>query len=113
MGCQVHVLEGKMDKIDARSEQCTQIGCPKETKCYLLYSTRDKKVFTSTNAIFLEHSRERESNDKVLLEKMNVSVPNSSTSEIRIEPMINHYFLPTNFMEPISMGGIYNQHLSL
>lgn len=112
MGCQVHVLEGKMDKIDARSEQCTQIGCPKETKYYLFYSTQDK-VFTSTNAIFLEDSRERESNDKVLLEKMNVSVPNSSTSEIRIEPMINDYFLPTNFMEPISMGGIYNQHLSL
>lgn len=112
MGCQVHVLEGKMDKIDARSELCTQIGCPKETKYYLFYGTQDK-VFTSTNAIFLEDSRERESNDKVLLEKMNVSVPNSSTSEIRIEPMINHYFLPTNFMEPISMGGIYNQHLSL
>ncbi|KAK0576062.1 hypothetical protein LWI29_011265 [Acer saccharum] len=53
-GCPAHVLKGKTEKMDSRSETCIFVGYPKETKGYYFYSPSDLKVFVSTNAKFLE-----------------------------------------------------------
>ncbi|KAK4839943.1 hypothetical protein QYF36_026125 [Acer negundo] len=53
-GCPAHVLKGKTEKMESRSETCIFVGYPKETKGYYFYSPSDLKVFISTNAKFLE-----------------------------------------------------------
>ena len=52
--CPVHVLKGKLDKLEPKSEVCLLVGYPKESRGYLFYSRNDNKVFVSTNAKFLE-----------------------------------------------------------
>ena len=52
--CPAHVLKGKPDKLEPKSEICLLMGYPKETRGYLFYSRNDNKVFVSTNAKFLE-----------------------------------------------------------
>lgn len=52
LGCPAHVHRGKTDKLESRSEVCFFVGYPKGGG--LFYSTRDKKVFVSTKATFLE-----------------------------------------------------------
>ena len=54
-GCPAHVLKGKPDKLEPKSEVCLLVGYPKETRGYLFYSHKDNKVFVSTNAKFLEN----------------------------------------------------------
>ena len=54
-GCPAHVLKGKTGKLEPRSELCLFVGYPKGTRGGLFYSPEEKKVFVSTNAIFLEH----------------------------------------------------------
>ncbi|KAK1570844.1 hypothetical protein Q3G72_007904 [Acer saccharum] len=54
-GCPAHVLKGKTEKMESRSETCIFVGYPKETKGYYFYSPSDLKVFVSTNAKFLEN----------------------------------------------------------
>ena len=51
-GCGAHVLKGKFDKLEAKTEACMFLGYSKETKGYLFYNHKDNKVFVSTNAIF-------------------------------------------------------------
>ena len=41
--------------MEARTEVCLFVGYPKGTRGGLFYSPTDKKVFVSTNAIFLEN----------------------------------------------------------
>ena len=53
-GCPAHVLKGKMNKLETRSEVCSFIGYPKGTLGWYFYDSREQKVFVSTNAIFLE-----------------------------------------------------------
>ncbi|KAK0574097.1 hypothetical protein LWI29_018105 [Acer saccharum] len=53
-GCPAHVLKGKTEKMESRSETCIFVGYPKETKGYYFYSPSDLKVFVSTIAKFLE-----------------------------------------------------------
>ncbi|KAK0577895.1 hypothetical protein LWI29_001967 [Acer saccharum] len=53
-GCPAHVLKGKTEKMESRSETCIFVGYPKETKGYYFNSPSDLKVFVSTNAKFLE-----------------------------------------------------------
>ncbi|KAK0580852.1 hypothetical protein LWI29_007090 [Acer saccharum] len=53
-GCPAHVLKGKTEKMESRSETCIFVGYPKETRGYYFYSPSDLKVFVSTNAKFLE-----------------------------------------------------------
>ena len=53
-GCPAHVLKGKTEKMESRSETCIFVGYPKETKGYYFYSPSDLKVFVSTNAKFLD-----------------------------------------------------------
>ena len=54
-GCPAHVLKGKTGKLEPCSELCLFVGYPKGTRGGLFYSPEEKKVFVSTNAIFLEH----------------------------------------------------------
>ena len=48
------MLKGKTDKLEAKTEVCMFLGYSKEIKGYLFYNHKDKKVFVSTNAKFLE-----------------------------------------------------------
>ena len=53
-GCPAHMLKGKSDKLEAKTEVCMFLGYSKETKGYLFYNHKANKVFASTNAKFLE-----------------------------------------------------------
>ncbi|KAI3453969.1 hypothetical protein Pfo_010632, partial [Paulownia fortunei] len=102
-GCPAHVLKGKMEKMESRSEVCIFVGYPKGTRGYYFYSPQDKKVFVSTNATFLEdrYIEEHESKSKVLLEEMKENIPRSSIPEIRIEPtQFEFMFLPPSVSGP-------------
>ena len=46
---------GKIGKLDSRTEVCLFISYPKSTRVGIFYNPRDKKVFVSTHATFLEH----------------------------------------------------------
>ena len=46
---------GKTGKLDPRTEVCLFIGYPKGTRGGIFYNLRDKKVFVSTHATFLEY----------------------------------------------------------
>ena len=48
------MLKGKSNKLEAKTEVCMFLGYSKETKDYLFYNHKDKKVFISTNTKFLE-----------------------------------------------------------
>ena len=70
-GCPVHVLSiGKTGKLNSRTEVCLFIGYPKGTRGGIFYNPRDKKVFVSTHATFLEHEyiNDFKPRSKVLLE---------------------------------------------
>ena len=54
LGCLAHVLKGKSDKLEAKTEVCMFLGYSKETKSNLFYNHKDNKVFVTTNAKFLE-----------------------------------------------------------
>ena len=77
-GCPAHVLKGKTGKLEPRSELCLFVGYPKGTRGGLFYSPEEKKVFVSTNAIFLEHDymTNYKPRSKVIIEEL-------STDEIR------------------------------
>ena len=45
-GCPAHVLKGKHDKLEAKTEVCMFLGHSKETKGYLFYNHKDNKVFS-------------------------------------------------------------------
>ncbi|XP_070039395.1 uncharacterized protein [Nicotiana tomentosiformis] len=53
-GCPAHVLKGKTDKLEARTDVCVFVGYPKGTKGGLFYCPKEKKVIVSTNTKFLE-----------------------------------------------------------
>ncbi|XP_075111333.1 uncharacterized protein LOC142181742 [Nicotiana tabacum] len=53
-GCPAHVLKGKADKLESRTEVCIFIGYPKGTKGGLFYCPKEKKVIVTANARFLE-----------------------------------------------------------
>ncbi|XP_022883817.1 uncharacterized protein LOC111400651 [Olea europaea var. sylvestris] len=79
-GCPAHVLKGKAEKLESRSEICLFVGYPKGTRGYYFYSPLDREVFVSTNSTFLEdkYINERQSKSKVVLEELSGS--NSTTS---------------------------------
>ena len=57
--------KGKIRKLDSRTEVCLFIGYPKGTRGSIFYNPRDKKVFVSTHAMFLEHEYTMISNNVV------------------------------------------------
>ena len=63
---------GKIGKLDSRTEVCLLIGYPKGMRGGILYNPRDKIVFMSTHATFLEHEYiiDFKPHSKVLLEEV-------------------------------------------
>ena len=61
---------GKIGKLDSRTEVYLVISYPKGTRGGIFYNPRDKKVFVSTHAMFLEHEyiNNFKPRSKVLLE---------------------------------------------
>ena len=51
-GCPAHVLKGKSDKLQSKTEVVFFIGYPKGTVGGLFYSYKDNQVFVSTNVKF-------------------------------------------------------------
>ena len=56
--CPAHVLKGKSNKLQPKTEVVFFVGYPKGTVGGLFYSHKDNKVFVSTNAKFLENDYE-------------------------------------------------------
>ena len=54
-GCPTHVLKGKSDKLQSKTEVVFFVGYPKGTVGGLFYSHKNNKVFVGTNAKFLEN----------------------------------------------------------
>ena len=71
-GCPAHVLKKKTSKLESRTEVCLFIGYPKGTRGGLFYSPKEKKVFVSTHATFLENDymTNYKPRSKVVLEEM-------------------------------------------
>ena len=85
LGCLAHVLKGKPDKLEPKSEVCLLIGYPKETRGYLFYSRKDNKFFVSTNAKFLENDYMNNftPRSRVVLAEMNEPVNEQPMDETR------------------------------
>ena len=84
-GCPVHVLKGKSDKLEAKTEVCMFLGYSKETKGYLFYNHKDNKVFVSTNTKFLEDDYVNNFNprSKVVLVKLDEPIIEQPVDETR------------------------------
>ena len=89
-GCPAHVLKGKFDKLEPKSEVCLLVGYPKETRGYLFYSRNDNKVFVNTNAKFLEYDYMNNFTPKsrVVLAKMNEPVIEQAMDETRNDVVV-------------------------
>ena len=71
-GCPAHVLEGKYNKLQSKTEVVFFVGYPKGTVGGLFYSHKDNKVFVSSNAKFLENYYMNDyPKSRVVLAKMN------------------------------------------
>ena len=84
-GCPAHVLKGKSNKLQSKTEVVFFVGYPKGTIGGLFYSHKDNKVFVSTNAKFLENDYMNDYTPKsrVVLAKMNEPVIEQTMDETR------------------------------
>ena len=82
-GCPAHVLKGKSDELQSKTEVVFFVGYPKGTVGGLFYSHKDNKVFVSTNAKFLENDymNDYTPKNRVVLAKMNELVIEQSMDE--------------------------------
>ncbi|XP_070006106.1 uncharacterized protein [Nicotiana sylvestris] len=82
-GCPAHVLKGKTDKLESRTEVCIFIGYPKGTKGGLFYCPKEKKVIVTTNARFLEEDylTNHIPRSKLVLQELNKGVTKDSSLE--------------------------------
>ena len=89
-GCPAHVLKGKPDKLEPKSEVCLLVGYPKETRGYLFYNHKDNKVFVSTNAKFLENDYMNNftPRSRVVLAEMNEPVIEQPIDETRDDVVV-------------------------
>ena len=84
-GCPAHVLKGKFDKLQSKTEVVFFVGYSKGTVGGLFYNHKDNKVFVSTNAKFLEYDYMNNftPKSKVVLAKMNELRSEEHTSELQ------------------------------
>ena len=84
-GCPAHVLKGKSDKLQFKTEVVFFVGYPKGTVGGLFYSHKDNKVFVSTNAKFLENDymNDYTPRNRVVLAEMNEPVNVQPIDETR------------------------------
>ena len=83
-GAPAHFLNQKSDKMDSYTEVFIFIGYLKGTRGGIFYSTKDKKVFVSTHATFLEddYMKNYKPKSKVILEELASSQETPKTLEI-------------------------------
>ena len=103
-GCPAHVLKKKTEKLDPKTEVSLFIGYPKGTRGGIFYSPKEKKVFVSTHATFLENDymNNFKPRSKVMLEEMLgiTSAPQSTrVVELRSEETESSSFQPTRVVE--------------
>ncbi|KAK8559961.1 hypothetical protein V6N12_012772 [Hibiscus sabdariffa] len=53
-GCQAYVKHQMSTKLQPKSQKCTFVGYPKETKGYYFYNSKENKVFVARTGVFLE-----------------------------------------------------------
>ena len=84
-GCSAHMLKGKSDKLQSKTEVVFFVGFPKGAVGGLFYSHKYNKVFVSTNAKFLENDYMNDYTHKsrVVLAKMNEPVIEQTMDETR------------------------------
>ena len=89
-GCLAHVLKGKFDKLEAKTEVCMYLGHSKETKGYLFYNHKENKVFVSSNAKFLEDDYVNNFNpkSKVVLAEIDEPIIEQPMDEIRDDVVV-------------------------
>ena len=89
-GCLAHVLKGKSDKLEAKTEVCMFLGYSKETKGYLFYNHKNNKMFVSTHAKFLEDDYVNNFNprSKVVLAKLDEPIIKQPMDETRDDVVI-------------------------
>nr|ABI34376.1 Polyprotein, putative [Solanum demissum] len=80
-GCPAHVLKGKTEKLEPKTEVCVFIGCPKGTKGGMFYNPKEKKVIVTTNAKFLEKDflANHIHRSKLVLQELSKEITNLST----------------------------------
>lgn len=84
-GSPAHVLNGKADKLESRTEVRLFVGYPRGTKGGLFYSPKDQKVIVSTNARFLEEDyvMNHKPISRVVLEELRGETPNTSVPTVQ------------------------------
>ncbi|KAK8988353.1 hypothetical protein V6N11_061111 [Hibiscus sabdariffa] len=53
-GCKAYVKHQMSTKLEPKSQKCTFVGYPKETKGYYFYNPKENKVFVARTRVFLE-----------------------------------------------------------
>ncbi|KAK8669506.1 hypothetical protein V6N13_106934 [Hibiscus sabdariffa] len=53
-GCQAYVKHQMSTKLEHKSQKCTFVGYPKETKGYYFYNSKENKMFVARTGVFLE-----------------------------------------------------------
>ena len=89
-GCPAHMLKGKSDKLQSKTEVVFFVGYPKGTVGGLFYSYKDNKVFVSTNAKYLENDymNDYTLKSRVVLAEMNELVIEQSMDETRNDVVV-------------------------
>ncbi|XP_070025823.1 uncharacterized protein [Nicotiana sylvestris] len=82
-GCPAHVLKGKVDKLESKTEVCIFIGYPKGIKGGLFYCPKENKIIVTTNARFLEEDylTNHIPRSKLVLQELNNGVTQDSSLE--------------------------------
>ena len=88
--CPTHVLKGKSNKLQSKTEVVFFVGYPKGTVGGLFYSHKDNKVFISTNAKFLENDymNNYTPRSRVVLAEMNEPVNKQPMDETRDDVVV-------------------------
>ena len=98
------MLKKKTGKLEPKTEVSLFIGYPKGTRGGIFYSPKEKKVFVSTHATFLENDymNNFKPRSKAVLEEMlgTTSTPQSTrVVELRSEEIESSSFQPTRVVE--------------
>ena len=90
-GCPTHVLKGKFDKLQFKTEVVFFVGHPKGTFGGLFFSHKDNKVFVSINAKFFENDYVNNftPRSRVVLVEMNEPVFEQSMDETRNDVVVS------------------------
>jgi hypothetical protein len=80
-GCEAYVKHLISDKLTLKSDKCSFVGYPRETKGYYFYNKAEGKVFITRNDVFMEKEflSKGVSGSKVQLEKIQKTPKNISS----------------------------------